>query len=140
MIGPKDTPYSGGLFYLRLKFTDDFPSEGPKVCFDTPIYHVNVSRRGGKIEEYCSLGQVYIDILNWWNPEYTLREVLKSIYDLFYKGNPDLPLGIDVSDEFTNHKDLFDKKVRYFVKKYASPNRTNKDIYSGKWDFTIDPK
>ena len=141
MFGPRDTPYAGGLFYLRVKFPDDFPNHAPEVCFTTPIYHVNINpKESGEGEEKQSLGHVCISTLNWWQPQYTIREVLNNIYALFYMGNPDSPYGIDRADELKNHKDLYDEKVRYFTKKYASSNRTNQDDYSGQWDFTYNPE
>ena len=45
MFAPQDTPYSGGLFFLLVKFTEDFPQIGPEICFETPIYHVNVNSK-----------------------------------------------------------------------------------------------
>ena len=140
MFGPRDTPYAGGLFYLRVKFPDDFPNHAPEVCFTTPIYHVNINPKDSEKDGGQALGHVCISTLNWWQPQYTIREVLNNIYALFYMGNPDSPYGIDRADELKNHKDLYDEKVRYFTKKYASPGRTGEDNYSKKWDFTYDKK
>ena len=42
MIGPQDTPYAGGLFFLEANFPDDYPKNGPKVRFLTKIFHCNV--------------------------------------------------------------------------------------------------
>ena len=140
MFGPRDTPYSGGLFYLRVKFTEDFPETAPEVCFETPIYHVNINPVDSTKDGGQSLGHVCISTLNWWKPEYTIREVLNNIYALFYMGNPDSPYGVERAQELKNHKDLYDEKCRYFVQKYASSNRTNKDNYSNRWDFTYNPE
>jgi ubiquitin-conjugating enzyme E2 D/E len=140
IFGPKDTPYAGGLFYLRVKFPNDFPNSAPEVCFTTPIYHVNINPKESEADGGQALGHVCISTLNWWQPYYTIREVLNNIYALFYRGNPDSPYGVDRADELKNHKDLYDEKVRYFTKKYASPGRTGEDNYSKKWDFTYDKK
>ena len=43
LLGPKDTSYSGGLFFLRVNFPEDYPEKPPEVCFKTPIYHVNIN-------------------------------------------------------------------------------------------------
>ena len=136
IFGPKDTPYSGGLFYLRVKFTEDFPQQAPEVCFETPIYHVNINPKDSSKDGGQSLGHVCISTLNWWEPYYTIREVLNNIYALFYKGNPDSPYGVSRADELKNHKDLYDEKVKYFTEKYAKSTRTGQDEYSGSWDFT----
>jgi len=140
IFGPRDTPYANGLFYLRVKFPEDFPNTAPEVCFETPIYHVNINPVDSTANGGQALGHVCISTLNWWKSEYTIREVLNNIYALFYKGNPDSPYGIERADELKNHKDLYDEKVRYFTQKYASSNRTNKDDYTNRWDFTYDKK
>ena len=44
LSGPNDTPYKGGLFQLFINFPKNFPIGGPTVIFDTPIYHMNVSK------------------------------------------------------------------------------------------------
>jgi len=136
LTGPKDTPYSGGLFILDIHFPDDYPAHAPEVCFRTPIYHVNVnpikSDIGGE-----SLGHVCISTLNWWRPDYRIREVLTNIFGLFYMANPESPYGIDRADELRNNKALYDKKVKYYTRKYA--NALSCDIshqYSQSWDFS----
>ena len=131
---PKDTPYKDGLFILKILFPDNYPNEKPEVCFLTPIYHVNIN----PIKSEQPLGHVCISTLNWWNPKYSIKEVLNNIYALFYRGNPDSPYGIDRAQELKSNKDLYDEKVRFFTQKYASMSRNpDKDPkYEDKWDFT----
>ena len=74
MSGPPDTPYFGGLFYLKIIFPKDYPNSKPEICFITPIYHVNV----------LPLGRVCISTLNCWTPQYTIRKVLIDIWALLY--------------------------------------------------------
>ena len=44
--GPKDTPYEGGEFKVKLKLGSDFPKSPPKGFFVTKIWHPNVSPAG----------------------------------------------------------------------------------------------
>ena len=131
MIGPSDTSFGGGLFYLRIKFPTNYPYSAPEVLFITPIYHVNVNHIN---QPGCPLGHICLSTLNFWNPEYRMREVLTNIFALFYLGNPDSPFGIDRQNEMRNTPDLFERKIKYFTKKYADPNIGYKE-YSN-WDFT----
>ena len=60
MLGPKDTSYKGGLFYLSVHFPTDYPKKAPEICFITPIYHVNVNPRAPAFPGEESLGHIYI--------------------------------------------------------------------------------
>ena len=138
LIGPKDTSYAGGLFILSVKFPDSYPNKAPEVCFKTPIYHVNINPRKSTStgEGAEGLGHVCISTLNWWKPEYTMREVLTNIFALFYMGNPDSPYGINRADELRYNKPLYEEKIKYFTKKYAHPSVSNQ-FYDNDWDFSF---
>ena len=139
LIGPKDTSYAGGLFKLNINFPSDYPDKPPEVCFITPIYHMNVNPRvprttGQGVE---SLGHVCISTLNWWKPEYKIREVLTNIFALFYMANPESPYGLDRAEEFLENRAVYEEKAKHFTKKYANP-MSNKVIEPNKdWDFEI---
>ena len=128
LLGPKDTSYSGGLFYLTVDFPQDYPQRAPEICFLTPIYHVNVNPRVPTMPGGESLGHICISTLNWWKPEYRMREVLTNIFALFYMGNPESPYGLDRAEEFRNNRAVFEEKIKYFTKKYANP------LSSGKYN------
>ena len=127
LFGPKDTSYSGGIFLLKAIFPKNYPEEAPEICFISPVYHVNVNHKMPKFSGGEGLGHVCISTLNWWKKEYTMREILKNIFALFYIGNPDSPYGLDRAQEFRNNRELFEKKVVYFTKKYA--NEIEGDIF-----------
>jgi len=41
VMGPKDTPYDGGLFLAELKFPRDYPLNPPKMRFTSSMWHPN---------------------------------------------------------------------------------------------------
>ena len=141
MVGPKDTPYKGGIFFLNVHFPDNYPNEPPEVFFITPIYHLNVNPKAQKNEEdeFDKLGHVSISTLNWWNPIYKMKEVLCNIYSLFYYCNPDSAYGIERAKEYyEEHGANYWEKAKIFTKKYANPKKLSSNFdRSQDWDFTI---
>ena len=135
LIGPKDTSYAGGLFYLDIFFSDDYPKKAPEVCFRTPIYHINVNPFYRENNTTEKLGHVCISTLNWWDEECTIKEVLIKIFALFYMHNPESPYGMERAEEYIKNNDLYQRKIKYFTKKYAHPLKTyTYDLYKD-WDF-----
>ena len=131
MIGPTDTSFAGGLFYLKIIFPTNYPNSAPEVLFVTPIYHLNVNHIN---QPNCPLGHICLSTLNFWNPNYKIREVLTNIFALFYLGNADSPFGRERQFEMKKNPQLFEKKIRYFTNKYANPNLGY--IEYNNWDFT----
>jgi hypothetical protein len=43
ILGPADSPFDGGIFSLKLTFTDAYPSRPPRVRFCSEMWHPNVS-------------------------------------------------------------------------------------------------
>ena len=138
LVGPRDSPYKGGLFYLSIDFPNEYPLKSPEVCFITPIYHVNVNPKAPKFQGAEPLGHVCISTLNWWKPEYTMREVLTNIFALFYLGNPDSPYGLDRANEYRNNRAVYEEKIKKFTRKYANPMKGFK-LYPQDldWDFSL---
>ena len=64
-MGPGDSPYSGGVFFLAIHFPTDYPFKPPKVNFTTRIYHPNIN----------SNGSICLDILrDQWSPALTISK------------------------------------------------------------------
>ena len=114
LLGPKDSPYKGGMFYLTLTFPKDYPKSAPEIRFFTRIYHLNIC------PYKHSLGLVYPNFIKDWNPSTTPAEILSKIFAIFYIHNPDSPFGIKRAEEYLINKPLYEEKIKYFTKKYAS--------------------
>ena len=138
LSGPQNTPFENGMFFLKIKFPDDYPNHAPEVSFLTPIYHINVNHHAPKFGDKESLGHVCISTLNWWNPKSpksNIRSVITDIFALFFLGNPESPYGLDRAKEMVNNPKLYEAKCRYFTQKYARMDGTQQ-FYTNDWDFT----
>ncbi|XP_069836419.1 ubiquitin-conjugating enzyme E2 D1 isoform X2 [Dendropsophus ebraccatus] len=96
IMGPSDSPYQGGVFYLSIQFPTDYPFKPPKVAFTTKIYHPNIN----------SNGSICLDILrSQWSPALTISKVLLSICSLLCDPNPDDPLVPDIAQIYKTDKE-----------------------------------
>ena len=109
MLGPQDTPYAGGLFFLTADFKDNYPKTAPEVKFKNKIYHLNVNDGG----------HVCISTLNNWVKGTTMSEVLSLIFALFYKENPNSAYSQERANLFKNNREKFDQNVREWTRLYA---------------------
>ena len=111
IMGPTESAYEGGVFFLDIKFPKEYPFKPPKVCFITKIYHPNIN----------SAGAICLDILkDQWSPALTISKVLLSICSLLDEPNPDDPLVPEIAKIYKNNRAKHDEIARNATIKYAT--------------------
>ena len=111
ILGPSDTPYSGGMFRLSITFPENYPFKCPTIQFINKIYHPNIN----------SSGVICLDILKSnWSPALTISKVLLSICSLLTDPNPNDPLMPAIADQYVKNKGLYEETARNWTFLYAS--------------------
>ena len=121
IIGPEKTPFYGGFYKLNIKFPENYPSNAPSVLFDTKIFHPNVYDNGS----------ICIEVLNNWNPNYSIIDILEAIYILLVTPNENSPANKEAGNMIKNDKQCvkdgkpnphtYEKKASEWNSKYAYP-------------------
>lgn len=111
IVGPKDTPYEDGVFYLDITFPQDYKFSPPHIVFKTKIYHPNISPEG----EIC------LDILKEkWAPCLIISKVLLSIVSFLDDPNPDCHFNPSVELQYKIDRKAFDQIAREWTLRYAT--------------------
>ncbi len=108
IMGPGDSPYAGGVFFLSITFPTDYPFKPPKVSFSTKIYHPNIN----------SNGSICLDILrDQWSPALTISKVLLSICSMLTDPNPDDPLVPEIANLYKTDRQRYESTAREWTRK-----------------------
>ncbi|KAA8490374.1 Ubiquitin-conjugating enzyme E2 2 [Porphyridium purpureum] len=101
IFGPPDSAWEGGIFSMRLTFTDAYPERPPRCQFVSEVFHPNVYKDGS----------LCLDIIqDKWRPIYTVNTILMSIQSLLADPNSSSPANPEAAR-------LYDRKAyeRRFV-------------------------
>jgi len=50
--GPPETPYAGGVFWITVRLSQNYPLGPPLMRFHTKVYHPNISPQGQICADY----------------------------------------------------------------------------------------
>ena len=120
MVGPRDTPYEGGLFTITVNFPQDYPTHGPEFKFKNKIYHLNVDFKN-------DFGHICINSLNEWRttgkvsgkPGYAVKQALFDIFCLFYNQGIDSPYDDQMAMDYRDNPEKFNEIAKKWTKEFA---------------------
>eukprot|EP00558_Chaetoceros_sp_UNC1202_P007097 CAMPEP_0197244050 /NCGR_PEP_ID=MMETSP1429-20130617/9289_1 /TAXON_ID=49237 /ORGANISM="Chaetoceros sp., Strain UNC1202" /LENGTH=159 /DNA_ID=CAMNT_0042704349 /DNA_START=37 /DNA_END=516 /DNA_ORIENTATION=+ len=110
--GKEGTDWEGGIYKVRMEFSEEYPSKPPKCKFDPPLFHPNV---------YPS-GTICLSILNeeeGWRPAITVKQMLLGIQDLLDSPNVNSPAQSEAYDLCVRDKAAYSRRVRVEAQKFT---------------------
>ena len=106
--GPEETCWEGGLFNLRLTFSDEYPNKPPHVKFISEMFHPNVFLDG----------RICLDSLqNHWSSVYSVSSILVAIQSLLTDPNPNSPANPEAAKLYVEDRKAYNRRVRACVEK-----------------------
>ena len=122
LIGPKNTPYENGLFFISIEFPQNYPNFGPEFKFINKIYCLFVDTE-------INFGYIDISRLNEWRscgkvtgfPFYTVKNALFDIFCCLCNLSCGLecPFDLNMRKQFKYDMRSFEEEARKWTKEYA---------------------
>jgi ubiquitin-conjugating enzyme E2 A len=103
VFGPSDSPWEGGVFSLRLTFSEQYPNRPPKVRFTGPMFHPNVYQDG----------TLCLDtIQDQWSPCQSVSTLLTSVQSLLTDPNCSSPANAEAARLFQSDMREYNRRVK----------------------------
>ncbi|KAG6868145.1 hypothetical protein C0993_007219 [Termitomyces sp. T159_Od127] len=112
--GAKGTPYAGGYFKVKFKFTEEFPAAPPKCWFVTKIFHPNVS----------NTGEICVNTLKKdWKSTYGIEHILVTVKCLLIYPNPESALDEEAGKLLLENYESYCDRAKLITSVHATPRK-----------------
>jgi len=111
--GPEDTPYSGGIWKIRVELPDQYPYKSPSIGFMNKIFHPNIDELSGSV---C------LDVINQtWSPMFDMVNIFGVFLpQLLRYPNPTDPLNGEAAALLMRDSASYEAKIKDYVSRYAN--------------------
>ena len=97
-LGPKDTPYEGGYYFIEIKFKYDYPDSPPLVQMRTPTYHPNINN---------TIGHICSSYIFNWKPTNNIVGIIYMAWSILAEGNPQSAYMREDKEKALKFKELY---------------------------------
>ena len=108
ICGPQDSPWEGGIFSLRLTFSDSYPASAPRVRFVSEMFHPNIYPDGTLCMD---------TIQEQWSPVHSVASLLTSVRSLLCDPNVNSPANPQAAKMLVEEEKEYNKRVRRLARK-----------------------
>ncbi|KAK0463084.1 ubiquitin-conjugating enzyme/RWD-like protein [Desarmillaria tabescens] len=126
IVGPKETPFEGGVFSAKLTFPTDYPLSPFKMKFEPPLFHPNSTF---PLRVYPD-GNVCISILHTpgddptmyeqaserWSPVQSVEKVILSVISMLAEPNLESGANIDCCKLYRDNRPEYERLVRESIR------------------------
>jgi len=120
IVGPKDTPFEGGIFSAKLTFPSDYPLSPFKMKFEPPLFHPNIYTDGNVcISILHAPGDdplMYESASERWSPVQSVEKVLLSVISMLAEPNLESGANIDCCKLYRDNQREYERLVRESIK------------------------
>ncbi|KAL6502341.1 Ubiquitin-conjugating enzyme E2 4 [Orobanche hederae] len=129
--GPKESPYQGGVWRVKVKLSDAYPYKAPNIGFINKIYHPNVDEKSGSV---C------LDVISRkWSPMFDLVNVFEVFLpQLLLYPNPSDPMNREAADLLMRDQCAYEKRVKEYCERYAKPEEAGPEQESSGEELSED--
>ncbi|ORY36291.1 UBC-like protein, partial [Rhizoclosmatium globosum] len=106
ILGPRDSVWEGGIFKVRMTFSEDYNQVPPKVVFETVPFHPNIDMHTGIpcID--------FLDDSSAWKPNLTVYGMLLSLQNLILNPNLENPVNAPAAEIYSQSPRLYEQLCR----------------------------
>jgi ubiquitin-conjugating enzyme E2 G1 len=115
ILGPHDSPYEGGVYHGVIDFPATYPTNPPKVQFESKLFHPNVYPDGKLCISILHEGNDntgYEHEIERWRPVHNVRTIVLSTISLLNDPNPESAANIDAAKMLRDDREGYYKKIR----------------------------
>lgn len=120
ILGPSDSPYSEGVFNIKIQIPERYPFEPPSMRFVTKIYHPNIDTQG----RIC-LNALKMPPNGAWKPSLNIAQLLVALQNLLLEPNPDDPLMEEIAEIFKHNSKFFKQTAKKWTIQYATSKQNH---------------